>query len=49
MKADPSEVLLVDDSDANVAGALHVGIPAVHFQSAQQQATELRKFRLLDT
>ena len=49
MKADPSEVLFVDDSDTNVASALHVGIPAVHFQSAQQLATELKKFRLLDS
>jgi hypothetical protein len=41
-------VLFIDDSDTNVAGALNAEISAVHFQSAQQLATELRKRGLLD-
>lgn len=47
MKAEESEVLFIDDSETNVASALHAGISAVHFQSAQQLAIDLEKCGLL--
>jgi putative hydrolase of the HAD superfamily len=48
IKAEPSEVLFIDDSDTNVAGARQAGMTAVRFQHAQQLAAELASYGLLD-
>ena len=39
----PGRLLFVDDRQANVDGALAVGIPAVRFESAEQLEAELRQ------
>ena len=41
LTAEPSEVLFIDDSDTNVAGALRAGILAVRFERTEQLVTEL--------
>ncbi|GAA1379782.1 HAD family hydrolase [Catellatospora chokoriensis] len=48
MKAEPSQVLFIDDSDTNVAGALQAGLSAVRYQHAQQLANELERYHVLD-
>jgi HAD superfamily hydrolase (TIGR01509 family) len=44
MKVEPSGALLVDDSQANVAGALRAGMPAIHFRDVRQLAAELERY-----
>lgn len=47
MQARPSEVLFVDDLDANVKAAQELGIDAFRFQSPDQFAAELKSRGLL--
>lgn len=42
-----AEVLLIDDVDANVTGALDAGLAAYKFTTAEALATELRRLNLL--
>ncbi|MEU4160537.1 HAD family phosphatase [Actinoplanes sp. NPDC026670] len=48
LAVEPSDVLFVDDSQANVAGALKAGLSAVQFQDAAQLAAELDRHGLLN-
>ncbi|NUT34432.1 MAG: HAD family phosphatase [Hamadaea sp.] len=48
IKAEPSDVLFVDDSQTHVEGALSVGMSAVRFESVQQLTAELAKRGVLD-
>ncbi|WNJ16350.1 HAD family phosphatase [Pontibacter sp. G13] len=42
-KIDPNETVFLDDSMPNVKGAEAVGIKALHFESAEKLATDLRE------
>jgi len=46
-KLKPEECLFIDDSLANVEGSIKEGMPAVHFKSAKQLRSELKKRNLL--
>jgi HAD superfamily hydrolase (TIGR01509 family) len=43
LNAEPSEVVLVDDSDANVAGALRAGWSAVRFRDGRRLGADLER------
>ncbi|MFD1365104.1 HAD family hydrolase [Actinoplanes sichuanensis] len=47
MDVEPSVVLFVDDSEANVAGARNAGLSAVRFRDAAQLAADLAEHGLL--
>lgn len=43
----PDHVLFIDDNLRNVKAAEAIGIPCIHFQSAEQLHTELRQLEIL--
>jgi 2-haloacid dehalogenase len=43
-----AECLLIDDSDANVTAAMHLGFKTIHFKSAEQLAVELSRLGILN-
>jgi glucose-1-phosphatase len=44
----PAETLFIDDTEANVAGALTAGLQAYRFVDAQEMGVELARRRLVD-
>jgi 2-haloacid dehalogenase len=43
----PTQAIFIDDNPKNVAGALQVGLPTIHFQDAIQARKELSKLQLV--
>jgi 2-haloacid dehalogenase len=44
---DPSKALFIDDNAKNVAGALAIGLPTIHFESPAQLQADLLKIGVL--
>ena len=49
MQVRPAELVLIDDSRANVDGARQAGWSGIHFQSASQLDDELRRLGVTGT
>lgn len=43
----PAQAIFIDDNIKNVEGALKVGLPTIHFQSAEQTKKELAKAKVI--
>jgi 2-haloacid dehalogenase len=43
----PAQAIFIDDNIKNVEGALKVGLPTIHFQSAEQTRKELAKAKVI--
>lgn len=43
----PAQAIFIDDNIKNVEGALKVGLPTIHFQSAEQTRKELAKSKVI--
>lgn len=43
----PAQAVFIDDNIKNVEGALKVGLPTIHFQSAEQTKKELAKVKVI--
>ena len=46
--AQPQETLFIDDSEANVTGALDAGLQACHFVETESLASDLARLGLID-
>ncbi len=47
IKCQPSEVLFIDDKEANIEGATAVGLSTIHFTNYSQLKREIKKYHLL--
>ena len=47
MKAQPNEVLFIDDKEANLRTARQLGIKSIQFNNNAQLVTELKRLGLL--
>jgi 2-haloacid dehalogenase len=43
----PAQAIFIDDNIKNVEGALKIGLPTIHFQSAEQTKRELAKAKVI--